>query len=335
MRRVLYCFFTLTLAAAAFVIDVFGQGVGDRNRAANSGDGRYSLQGRVYLPNGKPAENAAVSISSADSIGINTRTDLNGMFQLGSLRAGNYTVSVRTAGFPAEQETLTIDRVAPPGRTFTIVINIRPEAREAIEAPADSILAGVPRVAVDKYLKGVERLKQNDLKGAISLFDEAIVAYPGFAAAYYEKGTALLKENSLDQALASFVRTIELDQRHLQAKYLVGYTQYLKKNYEVAAAVFTDVLRQKTNFAEAYMYLGISHYYLKDHAFAEKALKAAISIKDDASIALAHRFLGGMYLQSDRKAEAAAELQKYLDLVPNAPDANRLKATIEDLTKRS
>jgi regulator of sirC expression with transglutaminase-like and TPR domain len=83
------------------------------------------------------------------------------------------------------------------------------------------------------------------------------------------------------------------------------------------------------------MYLGISYYYLKDNAVAEKALKAAISLKDDPSTALAHRFLGGMYIQGDRKAEAAMELQKYLDLVPNAPDASRLKATVEDLKKKS
>ncbi len=99
--------------------------------------------------------------------------------------------------------------------------------------------------------------------------------------------------------------------------------------------MFTDVIKQKGNFAEAYMYLGISYYYLKENAVAEKALKAAISFKDDPSTALAHRFLGGMYIQTDRKAEAAAELQKYLELVPNAPDASRLKATVEDLKKKS
>jgi len=335
MRRTFFCFFALMLA---FVLtsgfEVQGQGIGDRNRPADGGDGSYGLQGRVYLPNGKPAVNASVAINSADSIPVNTRTDLNGVFQIGSLRAGNYTVIVRAEGFPTEQELVIIDRVAPAGRTFTVVVNIRPDAREAAGTPSDSKLAGVPKAAAEKYQRGVERLKQNDTKGAVSLFDEAIAVHPTFAAAHYEKGAALLKENNLDNALAAFVRAIEIDQKHFQAKYSVGYTHYLKKNYEVAAAVFADVIKQQGNFAEAYMYLGISYYYLKDNAVAEKALKAAISLKDDPSTALAHRFLGGMYIQGDRKAEAAMELQKYLDLVPNAPDASRLKATVEDLKKK-
>ena len=336
MRRAFYFFFALMLAAIpAVYTEVYGQGIGDRNRAANGGDGSYGLQGRVYMPNGKPAENASVSISSADFMAVSVRTDLNGVFQIGSLRAGNYNVVVKAEGFPAEQEIVNIERGSSPGRTFTVVVNLRPDAREADVGPADPKLAGIPKAAADKYRRGIERLRQNDAKGALQLFEEAIALHPSFAAANYEKGSALLKSNDLEKALAAFVRAIEIDQNYLEAKYSVGYTHYLRKNYEVAAAVFADVIKQKGNFAEAYLYLGISYYYLKDNAVAERALRAAISIKDDASVALAHRFLGGMYAQTDRKAEAAAELQKYLDLVPNAPDAGRLKATIEDLKKKS
>ncbi len=166
MRRTFFCFFALLWAVAL----ANGQGVGDRNRPADGGDGSYGLQGRVYLPNGKPAVNASVSINSADSIPVNTRTDLNGVFQIGSLRAGNYTVIARAAGFPSEQELVIIDRVAPAGRTFTVVINFRPDARESSEAPADPRLAGVPKAAAEKYQRGVERLKQNDTKGAVFAF---------------------------------------------------------------------------------------------------------------------------------------------------------------------
>ena len=83
------------------------------------------------------------------------------------------------------------------------------------------------------------------------------------------------------------------------------------------------------------MYLGISLYYLREVEAAEASLRSAIAIRDGESVALAHRYLGGIYAQKKRNSEAAAELEKYLELVPKAPDADRLRATIEDLKKRS
>lgn len=327
-------FLVAFIAALAGVQIALGQGIGDRNRAAE-GDGRYSIQGRVYLPTGKPAINATAVISSAETSEIRSTTDLNGMFQVGGLRAGNYRIVVTAPGFPAEAETLTIDRFAPVGRTFSLAVHLQPDARAGSDADADPRLNGVPKAAVAKFKLGVEKLQQNEVKAAIVLFDAAISIHPEFVAAYYEKGSAQLKDNDPDQALESFVKAVAIDPTYFEAKYSIGYTHYLKKNYEVAVAVFIDVLKQKRDFAEAYMYLGISLYYLKNLRDAETALKTAVNGKQDARLALAHRFLGGLYAQSNRNAEAAAELQRYLDLVPSAPDANRLRSTIEELKKKS
>lgn len=335
MRKHAVRFFALVLTAFSLFSAVSSQGIGARNRAAG-GDGQYGLQGRVYLPDGKPAQNASVVVNSIDSISLKANTDHNGMFHIGGLGAGNYSISVTVAGFPVETETVTIDRFAPAGRTFAVVVNMSPEPREAGGANnSEKGLAGVPRAAADSYLKGVERIRKNDPKGAVPFLEESVAAYPAFTQAYFELGTAYLKQNNLDKALDAFVKVVNIDKDHIEAKYSVGYVQYLKKNYEVASAVFVDVLKQRPKLAEGYLYLGLSLYYLKDIANAESALKAALSLKDDADTALAHRFLGGMYLQKNRNAEAAVELQRYLELVPSAPDAARLRSTIEDLKRKS
>lgn len=330
--------FYLPIFTAVLILASFSrhgaQGIGDRNRPAD-GDGRYSIQGRVYLPNGKSAVNAKVAISSADAVGTSTTTDFNGVFQVGSLRAGNYSISVSVAGFPPESETVTIDRSASPGGTFSVVIHIPAEARGRSETAVEKRFAGVPKAAVEKYKAGVEKLRQNQPEEAIRLLSGAVEIQPTFAAAHFELGSAYLKLADLDKALAAFVAAVSADPGNVEAKYSVGYTQYLKKNYEVASAVFADVLRQKRDFPEALMYLGVSLYYLKNLRDAETALKAAVANAADQRTALAHRFLGGLYAQSSRNAEAAIELQKYLDLVPSAPDAGRIRSTIEELRKKS
>ena len=48
-------------------------------------------------------------------------------------------------------------------------------------------------------------------------------------------------------------------------------------------------------------------------------------------LALAHRYLGGIYWRNKEYHEAADELEKYLKLEPNAPDAEKIRDTIKEL----
>lgn len=316
-----------SLGLSTFV-SVHAQGIGDRNRPA--GRGTYKIVGKVFLPDSKPAVGVDVSVSGADFNNGSTRTDHDGAFVLPGLPSGNYTVSVRESGYRTESESLTIAQGNTSGQSFQIVFHLRQSGQPRAANP---LLSGIPKNAVLKFDKGMEKLAANDAKGAIVSFDEAVTAHPQFAVAYYEKGAAHLKLNEPDKALESFVKAVSIKPDYLEAKYSVGYTQYLKKNYEVAAAVFDDVLKQKKDMPEAHMYLGISLYQLKNVDAAESELKLAISTPTGEKLPMAHLFLGGIYAQKKRKAEAVSELQKYVDLMPKAPNAEKIKATIADLKK--
>ena len=58
MSKRLQLVFISACLGALFSTMTLAQGIGDRNRAADSGGGTYSIQGRVYLPDGRPAQNA-------------------------------------------------------------------------------------------------------------------------------------------------------------------------------------------------------------------------------------------------------------------------------------
>ncbi|MEP7149025.1 MAG: tetratricopeptide repeat protein [Acidobacteriota bacterium] len=312
-----------------------GQGIGDRNRAGDS-EGRYTIQGRVLLPDGRPAQNVKVNIENPDQPSQSYYTNLDGIFQTGSVRAGNFTITATAPGLPAEREYLSIDRSASGGRTFNITIFFREEGQRKGDFYSNNpLFKDVPKPALDKFKKGVEKMEKNDAKGALLLFDEAIAAYPDFAVAYHQKGTAYLKENDLDKALEAFVKAVSLKPDYIEAKYSFGYTQYLKKNYVVAAAVFEDVLKQEPDMPEASMYLGISLYNLKDVDAAEAGLKKAVSAKGGEKLALAHLYLGQIYAQKKKNAAAVTELEKYLELLPKAPNADRIKSAIADLKKQT
>lgn len=329
MRNKLQLMFILSSSAAiiAAAATTNAQGIGDRNHA--QGIGGYRISGKVYLPDGRPATNVTVTVNGTETSNATSRTNQDGAYEITGLGAGNYTVSVRETGYKAENESITIAGGAA-GSAFPVIFHLSAvgEAKSA-----NPLLNSIPSAALAKFQKGMEKVA-SDPKAAVVFFDEAIAAYPNFAAAYLEKGAALLKTNDVDRALESFVKAIQLKPDYIEAKYSYGYAEYLKKNFEVASAVFDDVLKQKNDMPEAHMYLGISLYYLKNVAAAEVQLKMATAAESGERVALAHRFLGGIYAAKKQNAAAAAELQKYVELVPKAPDAEKLKATIADLKKQ-
>ncbi|PYT01793.1 MAG: hypothetical protein DMF63_02840 [Acidobacteria bacterium] len=330
MRRKLQLMFIFMCLGA---LGVHGQGIGDRNRAGDS-EGRYTIQGRVYMPDGRPASTVKVDIDNTDGA-KSYYTNVDGTFQTGSVKAGNYTVSVTVPGLATEREFVTIDRDSPAGQSYKIALYLRVDGQKKGDFYTNNPrFKEVPKPALDKFKLGVEKLEKNDGKGAIVLFDEAIAAYPNFAIAFHQKGTAYLKQNELDKALEAFVKAVSISPDYLEAKFSVGYTQYLKKNYEVAAAVFDDVLKQQAEMPEAQMYLGISLFNLKNIDAAESVLKKTVSAKSGEKLALAHLYLGQIYAQKKKNAEAVSELEKYLELLPKAPNADRIKTAIADLKKQ-
>lgn len=315
-------------------LTAYGQGIGDRNRVAGSGGGTYRITGKVYLPDGSPAVNADVMASSLEFSSSSTSTDTDGGFTLAGLSGGSYSVVVRLSGYQTETERLTIERGTTGGQGFQLVFYLRAPGMPKGARPMNPLLKDVPAEAASKFNKGMDKMIAGDAKAAIPLFDEAIAAHANFAAAYYEKGAAFIKLNEYDKALESFVKAVQSKPDYVQAKYSVGYTQYLKKNYEVAAAVFDDVLKQKADLPEAQMYLGISLFNLKNLDAAAASLEKAVAAKGGEKLALAHLYLGQIYAQKGRNADAVVELEKYLQMVPKAPNADRIKTAIADLRKK-
>jgi len=330
--NLLFGMLTLAFSIVLLAIHSNAQGVGDRNRPSSGGT--HIVSGKVRLPDGTAAVGARVTLNNTD-IGASTQsTDHDGEFSFSGLPEGNYTLNVRATGYQQENETFTIERFSAAGQGAQFAFVLRaPGQPKADPRGSNTLLAGVPKDAISKYEKGMEKMSKDDAKGAVADFDAAIAAYPSFAAAYYEKGGALLKANDLDNATVAFVKAIELKPDYTEAKYGYGLTQFQKKNYEVAAAAFNDVLQVQKDMADAHLNLGISLFYLKNVDAAESELKTAVSVKGGEKLAMAHLYLGQIYSQKKRNAEAVTELEKYLEMVPKAPNADRIKQAIEQLKK--
>jgi len=330
-------YYTWVLALAVFCAfwalpEAGAQGYGDRN---STGDGKLALQGKVFLPNGSPAAGITVSYSGTEFVSGTVRTDDSGNFRFSNLPPGNYTVTVKgTEAFEAETESISMGKESSAGQSFTVVLNLRNKGTKKGDLSANPFFANVPKEAVKKYQEAAESVKKNDLKAAVAFLDSAIAIYPDFAFAYNEKGLLLVKQNELDKALEAYVKAIQIKPDYFDAKFNFGYVLLNKKDYERTEMVFRDLIKQKNDMPPAHLYLAIALIGLKKIDEAESELKQTVSLKGGENLALAHRYLGGIYMQKKRNAEAAAELQKYLDLAPKAADADKIKTMIADLKKQ-
>jgi Tfp pilus assembly protein PilF len=339
MKKNLICAWVFVFAVVlsfSALPKVNGQGYGDRNRAG--GDGSYNVQGRVVMPDGKPAVGVRVALSGADFTNGSTVTDNDGGFTFSNIPAGNYNVTVKgTTEYESDNETLIIDRGTTSGQTFNLSFFLRPiGVKKSKDNPTNNhLLVNVPKEALKKYNNAAESVKKNDLKAALVSLDEATTAYPNFALAYNEKGILLLRQNELDKALEAFSKAIQVKPDYFDAKLNFGFTLLNQKDYPKAEVVLRDVLKEKNDSPSANMYLGIVLLGSKKVDEAEASFKKTLSTKGGENMAQAHRYLGGIYMQKKNNAEAVAELEKYLQLVPKAPDAEKIKTTIADLKSKA
>ena len=82
------------------------------------------------------------------------------------------------------------------------------------------------------------------------------------------------------------------------------------------------------------MYLGIALLRLNKYDEAEKELLVATT-GNASQLAMANYYLGGLYWRKQDYPRAVEQLEKYLALTPNAPDAERVRTTIKDLRART
>jgi Flp pilus assembly protein TadD len=215
----------------------------------------------------------------------------------------------------------------------SIVLNIRLKYKKGVvpkSAAPNAALAQVPKAALDLYNQAADKAKHGDTHGSIQLLDQAVKAYPEFTDAYNDMGVEYLKLQDLDKADTAFQAALKIDKTSYSAMLNHGMTLYYLKKFADAVPVLREAQNMKSGEAGPHYFLGQSLAYLGTFAEAEAELTTAVAIAP-AQTAEAYRLLAIMHSSEGKKKEAAEDLEKYLKLNPQAPDADGLKEAIKKL----
>ena len=318
----------IVLCAIAAVAQAPGS---SRNGGLSGGEGNIMLQGRIYFPSGQSASGRTIKVSleSVSSFGSNNTTapDQDGVFRFNGLTPGDYTVVV-DAGKEFERAREPVGIYAgTSGKIVQVTIQLQPKIDSS-----NPMFAGVPSNALNLYQKGMAAAKKNDAKAAAESLSAAVAAYPSFAIALNDLANQYMLMKQWDKAIETYQALLKLKPNDITAHQNLGIAAYNKKSMEDAETHFRKALELKSPGPTAHYYLGLIFVATKRYPEAVPEFEAAIA-NGGENLALAHKFLGGLYMNS-KPQQAADELEKYLKLDPKAPDADRIKGTIKDLRSK-
>lgn len=324
---------------------VFGQGSG---RDSTGTGGNHVITGKIFFPSGRRADGQIqVKLESFNSGEISTIVDSNGSFTFTSLSPGNYTVVVNAGDdYEVAREGVTIDSdlnlsrqgvtLNPGSRRYTVMVTLQLKRNREMNTKAGVInaaLAEVPEAARNLYQQALEFAKAGNTSSAIDSLKQALSLYPKFPLALNELGVQYLKTGQVNKAVDPLRDAVKLIPDAFTPKLNYGIALLETQRYAEAEMQLRDALKI-ASAPTAHMYLGLTLARLKNSVEAEQELKSAIQIGGD-QLPLAHYYLGGLYWQMRSYKQAADELENYLKLVPNAPDAERVRGTIKELRAKS
>lgn len=193
------------------------------------------------------------------------------------------------------------------------------------------------------------QIKEKNFEGALAQLDATIAAANKYENAdiaaeagefipqvYMQWGNTALQAKDVATALTAYTKVIELEPTNGNAMLRLGQVYGSTGKIEEAIATFE---KAAANGKEKDAYKQLSNLFLKKAQAAVKAKKytEAVEFATKSNSYLesgnAYRMAATAYQQLNKTAECIASYEKYLELTPNAKDANGVKYTIAALAQ--
>ncbi len=302
--------------------------------------GGFTIFGRVYLPDGKPATRVKVYLEMTNGLSRDVLSDDDGDYEFRSIGAGRYRVK---AVNPAAPEQYSDPAESDSTRAYANRVHVDVYLRLPLHGKKESGNPGtvnvatasqnIPKPARQAYEQGLKFQKENKADKALASFNQALELYPEYFQALTERGNLLMQHNKLAVALADFDRALLINDKHSPALRGAAYCNLQQRKYEVAVGQLEKSLLYEPKVALSHMLLGYARLSLKRYDEAKLSLGQALKLGGD-NIARARVYLAEVFAQEQKFKEAADEIRAYLKSKPDAADAANLRKLEEDWRAR-
>ena len=230
---------------------------------------------------------------------------------------------------PWVARSATPHKPLPPHAPLQLVV-ASPPTVQAGEAVAAEPAAAEPRPYMDDRSSGTAAYAAGDFENALAKYQDAVARHPEDAETHSNLGQVLVRLGRPAEALPHFDRAIELIQgrwayhfNRARALRLLGRLDESIAAYRTVDQLLPDDYATLFNLAQTL------HAKGDEPAAVREYLRAIALNPNDGSFRLA---LGISLEKMQKRPEAAAAYGEYLRLSPQAPDAEKVRTRISQLT---
>jgi tetratricopeptide (TPR) repeat protein len=206
-----------------------------------------------------------------------------------------------------------------------------------------------PKDARRAYEKGIEAEKHGKLADARQSFEKAVEIYPKYTNAWFQLGTVLQNLAQKESARTAYTRATTIDSKFLPPYLSLASMAYEAEDWSQVLNLTNHVLDldplkyanvtgyildlDPVDYAEAYFYNSAANYNLNKIEDAERSGLKAERLDLRPRFPQLHLLLAEIFARKNNYAAAIEETKIYLELVPHAKNADRVRERLAKLEK--
>ena len=294
------------------------------------------ISGQVFGANRRPVSEVYVELlNEINTVILRSKTDGSGGYFFVGMGAGRYNVRVRPFGTDYEEQTQEVEIVTTVGSRNTsdnqqkdFYLHPRRDSNKQLEVTGVIFAQEIPEEAQKAFDRALVEIAANRPDNGILELENATKIFPDYYNALDRFGSELLKKQKYIEARNLFERAVVVNPRSSNSFYGLAYVFYAQDLTTESIDMAKKAVTLAPESADVNIMLGIALRKGKQFSDAEKALLKAKKLTKgksaDASWNLA--LLYAYNLKNNRLA--ADELENYLKINPNHPDAEKLRKLI-------
>jgi Flp pilus assembly protein TadD len=293
-----------------------------------------SIRGRVVLSDGSPvSEPIRVTLRVLRGDQSIIYTDSQGMFEIGNLTPGAYTLEVdadRDRKYEATSERIQVYGRVPTLMTLYLKdkgVTIEEKKSGSNVVSAEELDEKAPPGASKEFALGTKAGKDGKLEEAVAHLRKAIALYPGYLKARNDLGTYLLAQGNLEEAAQELREALRIAPKAFNPQLNLGIVLVEQHHFPEGVEALDKALSLNSASPAAHLYIGIALAGLDESERAERELSTAYEL-GGGQYTLAQFHLGQLYMNKGERALALKAFETYLRDKPDAANAEQVRRLI-------
>jgi Tfp pilus assembly protein PilF len=306
------------LAVAVAAAAAVGAGLGAAPPQVWRGMGRVA--GKVVDERGAPLEGVAVVAVFPDAGGrVDARTNKKGEWAIGGIARGEWQLDFVKDGYETYRTSVFVNELTrlPP---LTVTLK---RAAPAVDPNAE-IAAGLQQASSLMNRKQYAEARAI-YEGLLAKYPQVHQLHPLIARTYYG-------ENRYDEAIAHLKRALEAAPDSVEVKLLLGNVLVEKGDAAAGQALLATIDDRQVKDPTTFLNVGIVLFNQGKSAEALAYFEKDVALFPDYPDAYYYR--GITHLQLGHLDLAKADLQKFVAMAPEAPEAATAKKILDQLKDR-